>query len=323
MEHHMTDKLFIGADVAQNWIDIAIAGLPSQTQRIDNTADAIAVWAAALDPARIGLIAFEPTGGLERAFRQALVSAGLRCCRVHPNEVTAFRIRRGVKAKTDAIDARLLAEFADVELSRRGLAPMVETDDELRDLVARRRQLVEARHMERCRATRASNPAVRQSIAVVLDFFGGQLDQIDAAIASHIAANPALAAAARHLQSLKGVGPVTAATLLGELAELGQFSGKEIAALVGLAPRNRESGKSRARATTGHGRPGVRQVLFNAARCAIRYNPVMREFYTRLVQTNGRPGKVALTAVMRKMLVVLNAIAREGKPWAHAKPVPV
>ena len=317
-DNRLPDKLFLGADVAQDWIDIAVAGSAAKPGRIDNTPEAINSWIASLQPHRIGLVAFEPTGGLERPLRQALLAAGMACARVHPNEVVAFRIRRGVKAKTDPIDARLLAEFARDELDRRGLAPLVETDEPLRDLVARRRQLVHMRHAERCRLTRAASPAVRQSIDALARVLTEQIEAVDRAIAHHIAANPKLAQACANLRSLKGVGPVTAATMLGELPELGRLDGKEIAALVGLAPRTQDSGKTRARARTGHGRVGVRQVLFNAARCAIRHNPLMRAFHKRLVEHNRRPGKVALVAVMRKMLVTLNAIAREGKPWAHA-----
>jgi transposase len=152
----------------------------------------------------------------------------------------------------------------------------------------------------------------------MLEALSGQLRAIDAAIASHVAHNQALAEEVARLRTLKAVGSITAITVVAELPELGRFSGKEIAALVGLAPRNRDSGKARGRATTGHGRPGVRQVLFNAALCAIRYNPVMRAFYQRLVTVNKRPGKVALIAVMRKMLVTLNAMARDHQPWEHA-----
>ncbi|GLK75528.1 hypothetical protein GCM10008171_07820 [Methylopila jiangsuensis] len=123
---------------------------------------------------------------------------------------------------------------------------------------------------------------------------------------------------ARRLASLKGVGPVTIMTLIGALPELGRLTGKEIASLVGLAPVTRDSGRTRGRAATGHGRPDVRRVLFNAARCAIRHNLTMKAFYDRLVTQNRRPGKVALTAVMRKMLVTLNAIARDRQNWKHA-----
>ena len=314
----MTRKLFFGVDVSQDWLDIADTGQPGRTRRIDNIPDAIAAWVASLDPARIGLVAFEPTGGLERLLRRALVAAGIAFARVHPNEVVAFRASRGIKAKTDTIDANLLALFAEQELNTRGLAPLVEADDALRDMTARRRQLVETRHAEQCRASRASTPAVKRNIQAVLRLLTAQLDDIERAIAAHIKATPGLARAARNLQSFKGCGPVLAATLLGEVPELGRLSGKEIAALIGLAPRTCQSGKSTRRAITGHGRPGVRQVLFNAARCAIRWNAPMRAFFERLTTQNKRPGKVALTAVMRKILVTLNAIARDGTPWNGA-----
>ena len=322
MERALTDKVFIGADVAQDWIDIAVAGQPRRKVRIGNSDKAIAAWVASLRKTAVAMVAFEPTGGLERQFRKQLIAAGLHCCRVHPNEVAAFRGRRGIKAKTDAMDAKLLAAFAQDELSQRGIAPLVQTDDELCDLLARRRQLSEAHHGEACRARRASTPAVKASIGVMLAMLSGQIKLIETAIARHIADHRKLAEAVARLRTLKAIGPITAVTLVGELPELGRFSGKEIAALVGLAPRNRDSGKSRGRATTGHGRVGVRQVLFNAALCAIRCNPIMRAFYQRLVTVNKRPGKVALIAVMRKMLVTLNAMARDGQPWRHAAPQP-
>jgi transposase len=261
------------------------------------------------------MIAFEPTGGLERRFRKSVIAAGLVCCRVHPSQLVAFRNRRGVKAKTDPIDARLLAEFAETELSRRGLSPLTQTDDALAELIARRRQLIASRQAETCRAKRVSAKVVQDSVTLMIGVLTRQIKQIDGAIAQHIAGDSALAEQVRLLRTLKAVGPVTAATLVGELPELGRFNGKEIAALVGLAPRNRDSGKSHGKATTGYGREGVRQVLFNAALCAIRFNPVMAAFYQRLVTVNKRPGKVALIAVMRKMLVTLNAIARDQQPW--------
>jgi transposase len=315
----MQDKQFIGVDIAQDWVDVADVDDPRRALRIANTPEALQAWAATLDPGRVGLVAFEPTGGLERALHHALLAAGIAFARVHPNEVVAFRASRGVKAKTDRIDAVLLARFARDELSQRGLAPVVAGDDVLHDLIARRRQLVQARHAERCRLARAATPAVRDSLAAMLAVITQQLDGLDRAIAAHLKESAALAERAAQLCSFKGCGPIVAATLLGEVPELGRLSGKEIAALIGLAPINRDSGKGQKRAITGHGRPGVRQVLFQAARCAIRWNPVIRAFFRRLTEVNKRPGKVALTAVMRKILVILNAIARDGAPWSHAE----
>jgi transposase len=313
----MLDKKFLGVDIAAEWIDVAIHGQKA-VERIANTAEAISLWVDGLRPEEIGLIAFEPTGGYERILRRALAAAGLPFARVHPNELVAFRRLRGLRAKTDPIDARLLADFAAVELAGRGLAPLVEGDEALREMTVRRRQLVELLHAERCRAERAENEIVRQGLKAVIDALATALDGLERATEAHIAERPDLAATAQRLRSLTGVGPITVHTLMGELPELGRLSGKEIAALVGLAPQTRESGKTRHRAITGHGRPGVRRVLFNAARSAIRWNPVMKAFYENLIHTNQRPGKVALTAVMRKMLITLNAIARDQQPWLHA-----
>ena len=312
----MESKHYLGIDVSKDWLDLAEAG--GAAWRIANRGQAIEDWLAQHAAGSSWLAAFEPTGGYERTLRHCLATAGVAFVRIHPNELVAFRARRGVKAKTDARDARLLAEFAAVELSRRGLAPLVEGDDTLRELVARRRQLADLLQAERCRQALADAPIVRQSLEIMVGSLAAALDQIEAAIAAHIAADPALATRAANLRSLKCVGPVTVHVLLGELPELGRLSSKEIAALVGLAPRNRESGKSRNRATTGHGRSGVRRALFNAARSAIQHNPILKAFYLRLVTDNQRPGKVALTAVMRKILVILNAIARDGQPWRHA-----
>jgi transposase len=261
---------------------------------------------------------FEPTGGYERPLRNALRSAGIRFVRVHPREVVAFRRSRGIKAKTDRIDAKLIASFAAEELSRRGFGAAIDGDEALRELAVRRRQLLDLRHAEACRLAMAATPAVRDSLEATRVALETALCAVEAALDACIAANPELTEAMQRLQSLKGVGPITAKTLLAELPELGLLSGKEIAALVGLAPFTQQSGKSNGRASIGHGRPGVRNVLFNAARSAIRFNPTMKIFYRRLVENNRRPGKVALTAVMRKMLVTLNAITRDRQPWKYA-----
>jgi len=308
---------YLGIDVAKDWIGIARAGCKT-TQRIANTPAAIQAWLQTLAAQPIALAAFEPTGGYERTLRRCLAEAGIAFARVHPNEVVAFRTRRGVRAKTDALDARLLAEFAEQALARRGLQPLIEADETLRDLVARRRQLVAMLHAERCRVATTTQPAVKRTLDAVTLALKQAVDEIERELHAHIAECPPLAAIAKTLRSLKGVGPITVFTVLGELPELGRCTGKEIASLVGLAPHAQHSGKSHRRAVTGHGRPGVRAVLFNAARCAIRHNPVMRDFHQRLVNQNQRPGKVALVAAMRKMLITLNAIAREGKPWSHA-----
>ena len=317
-EEGVSGKIIIGFDVAKDWIDCAIAG-DGKVVRIANDAVAIANWLAEIGIARIALAAFEPTGGYERTLRGCLRQAGIAFARVHPNEVCAFRVRRGVKAKTDRIDARLIADFAAEELTRRGITAAIEGDEALRELAARRRQIADLLHAERCRCDVVTTTAVRKNLATTIRALERALAAIEEAIAAHIAHSPELAAMARRLQTFRGVGPIIAATLLAELPELGRLSAKEIAALVGLAPRTRQSGKRVGYASTGHGRPRVRAVLFNGARVAIQHNPVMAAFYRRLVE-RGRPGKVALTAVMRKILVALNAMARDHQDWRPAMP---
>jgi transposase len=308
----LVDKpTMIGVDVSKDWLDFAVAG-GGPIERIANTPEAVA---RLLDDHGPALVAFEPTGGYERVLQNALRDRGIVFVRVHPNDVIAFRKSRGIRAKTDRIDAGLIAAFAADELVRRGLRPNIAGDQRLRELVARRRQLVDMLQAERCRLELATAAAVRQSLSLVVDAITNSLEALEQEFLAHVAANPDLAQLKGLLQSVKGIGPITATTLIADLPELGLLNAKEIAALVGLAPNTRQSGKMRYRERTGHGRPAVRRVLFNAARSAIRHPSPLRTFYLRLVEQNQRPGKVALTAVMRKLLVTANAIARDRQPW--------
>lgn len=309
-------KMIIGVDVAKEWIDIAVAG-DSRVKRIVNSEPAIDAWLSQIGAGAIGLVVFEPTGGYERHLRRCLLRAKVASKQVHPNEVVAYRRRRGIKAKTDRIDAKLLADFAAEELARRELEPVPQADEVLRELASRRRQLQAMLHAETCRCDVADSASVRKSLQAVIATLERSLAAVDRAIAERIA-NSAHAETSRRLQTFCGVGPAIAETLIADVPELGHLSGKKIAALCGLAPHTRESGNQRGHASTGHGRPGVRKVLFNGARSAIQHNPVMKAFYRRLVDQNHRLGKVALTAVMRKMLVILNAMIRDGSDWKHA-----
>jgi len=294
----MTDKPIAGVDVSKGWLDLCISGSPAMT-RINNTGAAIGAW---LDGVAPGLVAFEPTGGYERPLAAALRQRGILFVRVHPNDLIAFRKSRGIKAKTDRIDAQLILAFVCEELRRRGLQSTILGNEHLRELAARRRQLVDALQAERCRLDLAALPAVQQSLRAVIDVLQYSLAAIETEVAAAIAADPATAERFALLQTIFGVGPAVAAALIADLPELGLLSGKQIAALVGLAPQTRQSGKTRYREPIGHGRPGVRRALFNAARAAIRHPSPFQEFYHRLTRQNRRPGKVALTAVMRKLL---------------------
>ena len=308
-------KAVVGVDVSKDWLDIArVDG--SGIVRIANSQAAIAAWVLA-ERDGLSLVAFEPTGGYERELQRSLIAHGVVFNRIHPNALVAFRKSRRIKAKTDRIDARLIALFAAEELLQRGLPLAITGDDTLRELAARRRQLVDTLQAEKCRLALARSAAVRASLTGLIAGLQASLEAIEAALLDHIVQQPDLAQQLALLQTLKGIGPVSAMTLIAELPELGRLSGKQIAALIGLAPQTHESGRSSRRAATGKGRSDIRRVLFNAARCAIRHNPVMRAFYQRLVEQNKRAGKIALVAVMRKMLVTLNAIARDQQPWKH------
>jgi transposase len=310
----MTSKPIAGVDVSKDWLDLCVGDTP-RPERVANTEETIAAWLERIDP---GLIACEPTGGYERRLIALARERGIAAIRVHPNRVIAFRSSRAIKAKTDRIDAWLIRAFVLDMLSRRDWQTGILGDDRLRELAARRRQLVVNLHAERCRLDRAGLPAVRASLEAVIAVLRASLDQLEAEIARAIAANPGAAERAELLQTIFGIGRVVAATLIAELPELGLFSAKQIAALVGLAPHTRQSGKTRHREPTGHGRPGVRQALFNAARSGIRHPGPFRDFYDRLIEQNGRPGKVALTALMRKILITANAVVRDRQPWRGA-----
>ena len=290
----MTDKPIVGVDVAKDWLDLCTG--ETRIERIANREEAIAAW---FDRVRPALVAFEPTGGYERRLVAALHQRAIVFVRVHPNRVIAVRESRGVKAKTDPIDARLIRAFTDDQLSRGALRPSLLGDERLRELAARRRQLTATLHAERCRLAVARTETVRASLEQVITVLRASLDAVEADIAVAVAA-----------------------TLIADLPELGLLSGKQIAALVGLTPRTRRSGKGRYQEPIGYGRPAVRQALFNAARAAIRHPSPFRDFYRRLVHDNHRPGKVALTAVMRKLLVTANAVACDRQPWHGHQPEP-
>jgi len=202
----MTAKPIVGIDVSKHWLDACLSG-QAGVERVDNTAAAVAAWLRRVDPA---LVAFEPTGGYERVLCAALRERGVRHVRVHPNDLLAFRQSRAAKAKTDRIDARLIAAFAAEELPRRGLRPSAAAAETLRELAARRRQLVDALHAERCRQALAASEGVRASLAAVAQALQQSLEAIEAELERHVAAKPGLAALSATLQSLPGVGPVTA-----------------------------------------------------------------------------------------------------------------
>jgi transposase len=264
-------------------------------------------------------VLLEATGGFELACATALQLAGLAVAVVNPRQARDFARAMGYLAKTDRIDAAVLADMARTLLARADLSklvkPMPDAQQlELQALVTRRRQLMA---MKLAEDHRMKMPGVRQrrSLNTIIKALDREIARVDKDLQAFVGANHAALAAL--LDSVKGVGKATISTLLAEVPELGKLSGREVSALVGVAPINRDSGTMRGKRSIFGGRPDVRRVLFMAALVASRHNPVIKAFYQRLLAA-GKPKKVALVACMRKLLTILNAMVRSGKPWDQA-----
>jgi transposase len=302
---------WVGIDVSKAWLDIAI-GATGSVQRVANGVDAIAGLTAALVAVAPAGVIVEATGGLEQPAAAALAAAGVPVAVVDPRRVREFARGVGQRAKTDPLDARLLARFgAQVTPPVRALPDADRA--ELGRLVTRRRQLVEMLTAERNRRQRLGD-GFAADLAAHIAWLTARVAAVDQALATLLRESPVWQADAARLRGVSGVGPVLTATLLAELPELGHLSRKQIAALVGVAPITRQSGRWRGRASIGGGRAAVRAALYMGALVASRHNPVIRAFYQRLVAA-GKPKKVALTAAMRKLLVILNAMQRDHTPF--------
>jgi transposase len=266
----------------------------------------------------VGLVVMEATGGYEAQLACALQAAGYSVAVVNPRQARDFAKSMGYLAKTDRIDARALGEFAQV-LDRhpqreRFIAPLADAErQKLAALVTRRRQLIEMLTAERNRLS-LGHRAARKSIEAVIKALRRQLDDIELQMVVHV--NQHYRQLADLLGSAKGIGQNTIAVLIAELPELGHLSNRAIGKLVGVAPLNRDSGMHHGKRSTSGGRAAVRTALYMPTLVAVRHNPVIRAFYQRLV-TAGKAKKVALVACMRKLLVILNAIVRSGKPWNY------
>lgn len=311
----MSDAVFIGIDVSRDTLELGSTAQTNTSQKSNDTAGigALTNELVVLAPA---LIVLEATGGYEFEAACALQAAGLAVAVVNPRQARDFARAMGALAKTDSLDARMLAEFARVlhQHPERGrfIKPLADAElQRLQALVLRRRQLVGMFTSERQRL-RMSHASARPSIERVIEFLKAQIDDIERDCAAHVSEHHA--ALAKALGSVKGIGPATIATLLAELPELGSLCRRKIAALVGVAPLNRDSGQMRGQRAIWGGRADVRRTLYMATLVAVRHSPAFRTFYERLV-TAGKPKKVALVAAMRKLLAVLNAIAKSGQPW--------
>ena len=302
----------VGIDVSKPMLDIFddAIGVP---ERIANASQPIAQQVARWRNNDV-FVVFEATGVYDRALADALRQAGIRYARVNPARARDFARASGRLAKTDAIDARMLAAFA------RAMTPAAEPPPEparniLAFLAKRRDQLVHMRAQEKNRRSEAHDPAMAEHIAVHIDFLSREIEAIEARIKAFIKAEPQICEQARLLRSAPGIGPVACMQLIAQMPELGHAGPKQVAALAGLAPLNVDSGSHRGKRAIGGGRKRVRDALYMAALNAVRRDPNIKTFYQRL-RTAGKPAKLALIAVARKLLTILNAMLRDQKIYA-------
>jgi transposase len=309
MEH------FVGIDVSKDRLDVYLRPT-AESFAVARDGEALAALVERLRALAPALVVMEATGGYETVVASAIAAAHLPLAVVNPRQIRDFARATGKLAKTDRLDAAAIAHFA--EAVRPPSRPLDDPAAQaLGELVARRRQVIEMIVAEGNRGRRANQRRVVRAIERHLALLQAELSELDRDIDDAIRKSPAWQADADLLKSVPGVGPATLRTLIADLPELGRLTRRKIAALVGVAPINRDSGTLRGRRTIAGGRPAVRAALFMAALVASRANPVIAAHYKKL-RAAGKTGKQALTACMRKLLVILNAILRDRKPWQPA-----
>ena len=314
----MSEKMFVGIDVSKARLDVAI--LPSgESFAVDQTNCGLSDLLIRLSEVQPVLVVMEATGGLEQAAMLALHDAGIPVSVLNPRQVRHFCRALGKHAKTDRIDAVLLAKFAQT-LQPPAQVPGDASQRALEALLARRRQVVDLLTMERNRLHSSRDAYVQRDLEEVIAYLEERREGLDQALQDAVQQDPKSQATYVLLTSTPGVGPGVALTLLAQLPELGSLSRQKVANLAGVAPLNWDSGSARGHRSIWGGRAEVRHVLYMAAVTAVRWNPTLKTMFDRLVQ-KGKPKKVALVACMRKLLVSLNAIVRDQTPW-HAQPVP-
>jgi transposase len=309
------EPMFVGIDVAKDRLDVNIQ--PSgESFAVARDEPGLTGLVQRLQPLGVTLIALEATGGYEVVVAATLAAAGLPVAVVNPRQIRDFARATGRLAKTDALDAHSIAVFA--ARVRPAARPVADAQARLLgELVARRRQLVEMLVAEQNRRRLVEPPPLRRRLDAHIRWLERAVRELESDIDTTVRSSPLWRATDDLLRSVPGVGPITAHTLIADLPELGHLGRRQIAALVGVAPMNRDSGTLRGRRMITGGRASVRTVLYMATLSAIRHNAVIAAFYRRLTQA-GRPGKLALTAAMRKLLVILNAILRDQRPWQPA-----
>ena len=308
----MSEAYFVGADISQDTIDIAVH--PGTVFQVTNDERGIAEVVERLQTLQPTLIVLEATGGLEVPLAGALAAVDLPVVVINPRQVRDFARATGQLAKTDRVDAQILARFA--EAIRPPIRPVPDKQTQaLAALVARRRQLIEMLTAEKNRLRLAARP-LQKRVQAHITWLENELESITMDLTNTMHQSPVWREKEEILRSVPGVGPVLTTTLFANLPEVGTLSRKEVAALAGVAPFPRDSGTLKGRRAIWGGRAHVRAARYMAALVATRKNPVIRPFYQRLCQA-GKAKKLALTACMRKLLTILNAMVKSGTPWRH------
>jgi len=314
MSKETIPQVYVGIDISKDHLDVCV--LPgNQNLTFSNDANGLCQLTECLIKEPSPLIVMEATGGYEALIASTLLTQGLPAAIVNPRRVRDFARAMGRLAKTDSIDAYVLARFAQKMQPEIRSLPR-EKERFIKELVSRRLQLIDVRTAEKNRLYKSVSPQVKKSIQLIIDTVNQQIREIEKQLDDEIKGDPELHEKDHLIQSVPGVGPQTSRMLLAALPELGRLSGKQIASLVGVAPFNRDSGKMRGKRMVAGGRTSVRNLLYMAALVASRHNKIIKEFYSRL-RNSGKKGKVAIVACTRKLVVILNAMLKKKQPFCH------
>jgi transposase len=309
-------KNFVGVDVSKSWLDVHIHP-KKQTMRIDNTQAGIDKLLQIFPHNNITQIVCESSGGYENLLINICSNAGYKVWRVDPKRIKAFIASEGVKAKTDKIDAKMIALFASQKETSYTQSQRSDTDEKARALVRRKADLTEMAAIEKRRLKGPTGQFCKDQIEYLISIINEEIESLETEIHGLIAQNAELSAKNDILQSIPGIGKSTAAALIADMPELGTIDNKKIAALLGVVPYTKQSGTYKGCETIYGGRPAPRKALYMAALCATRYNEPMKFFYNRLREKGKKP-KVAVVAVMNKLIVTINAMLRKNEKWSPA-----
>lgn len=308
-------KNFVGVDVSKNWLDVDIHPM-GKSMRVDNTSDGIEKLLNIFTHNNIAQIVCESSGGYENMLINMCTNAGYKIWRVDPKRIKAFIASEGIRAKTDKIDAKMIALFASQKEASYTQNTRSDLDEKIRALVRRKADLTEMSSMEKKRLKGPTGHFCKDRIERHIKAIEQDILEIEQEIEELIKQSPKLSAKNDILQSVPGIGKSTAAALIADMPELGTIDNKKAAALLGVVPYTNQSGMHKGSETISGGRPAPRKALYMAALCATRFNPPMKEFYNRL-RKKGKKPKVAVVAVMNKLITIMNAMLHKNQTWGQ------